>query len=388
MLRRLTRHESGQAERARARARPGLANPGSREPRVLALGARLNVRGVLGFGPTELPRSLAAALRDVDSPKPHVRRSAARQLGMHVSSDARERVVRRLCAAAVTDADTEVRVQAILALADGEANESVGSLASLALNGSPKVRQMALLALAELAEPGEPQVLQAAQHAIDSALPALRYQGLVALRHVAQLEAVPALSRGLADADAEVRWVSLRLLEELTGESRAESPPPWALELRPRLRALQRDVQPRVAMAAHLLLASWGDRNALRSVATLFAERSIADQEDELTAVRLLGRWQVAEARPALEKRAWPFLFEGPIAFEARVALAALGDERSRQSLVSDLYSRVTSRCARAIEPVGRLHLVEGRARLAELLDDPEGLDAEAIRSALERLTR
>jgi hypothetical protein len=49
---------------------------------------------------------------------------------------------------------------------------------------------------------------------------------------------------------------------------------------------------------------------------------------------------------------------------------------------------QVTSRCARAIEPRGTLAPIEGRARLAELLDDPEGLDAEAIRSALERLTR
>lgn len=351
------------------------------------------MRGVLGFGPSELPRSLAAALRDVTSPKVAVRRSAARELGTHVNSGARREVVQRLLETARADPDNEVRVQAMLALADGGASESVGDLTGLATSAIPRVRQMALLALAELAQAGDVEVAGAAQSAIGSEFPALRYQGLVALRHVARRESIPALSGALVDADAEVRWVAVRLLDELASEAmemegEGVTQAPWVLDLIPRIRGVQRDPNQRVATAARLLLASLGDAESLRELVTMLGARlALPNAEDELAAIRVLARWRVDQARPALSRRAWPLFFDGVVAFEARVALAALGDLRAQQSLLSDLHSGVTARCARAIEPVGRLRLTKGRAKLTQLLGNPGGLDADAIRLALKRLT-
>jgi HEAT repeat protein len=348
------------------------------------------MRTSFGFGPSELPRSLAAALRDIESPKVHVRRSAARELGLHVGSSATREVVQRLLAAAADDPDTEVRVQALLALADGGATDSAGSIARLATSAEPRVRQMALLALAELAEPGHPEALQAAHAATVSPLPALRYQGLVALRHLAQLHAIPTLASALSDSDAEVRWVALRLLDELSSDepARGDPVPSWGVKLVDTVRATGLDANERVATAARLLLAGWGDAAALQQLARLLeARRVIPNRDDELAAIRLVARWGVREAQAALTRRAWPLFFDTPLAFEARVALAALGDARARQSILSDLQSGVAARCARAIEPVGRLRLVSGRSRLTQLLAKPDGLDADAIRLALQRLS-
>jgi hypothetical protein len=108
--------------------------------------------------------------------------------------------------------------------------------------------------------------------------------------------------------------------------------------------------------------------------------------QDVLTAIRLVARWRVEQAKPALMKRAWPLLFETPLAFEARVALASMGDVRARESILRDLHSASALKCARAIEPAGRLRLSEGRARLVQLLQNPGTLDVDSLRAALARL--
>ena len=80
------------------------------------------------FGPSLLTRRLEAALRDVKSPKVQVRRAAARDLSSYIGSSARAQTVRQLEQLVAEDDDLEVRVQGILALADGGATESVGLL--------------------------------------------------------------------------------------------------------------------------------------------------------------------------------------------------------------------------------------------------------------------
>ena len=87
-----------------------------------------------------------------------------------------------------------------------------------------------------------------------------------------------------------------------------------------------------------------------------------------------------------MQKRAWPRFFETPVTFEARVALAYMGDIRAQRSILRDLHSSVVIKCARAIDPVGLLRLVDGRARLLQLLNSPERFDVEAVRAALQRL--
>lgn len=342
----------------------------------------------IGFMPAALPRNLTAALRDIDSRKVQVRRSAARDLGTHVASNARAQVVEQLSAVAEQDPDTEVRAQAILALADGGAIEAVALLVRLANAAAPRVMQMALLALSELAQPGESDALDAAHQAMGSELPALRYQGLVAVRCLAGKAAVSTIATALSDSDDEVRWVAVRLLDELYQqiESAAEASE-WAAPLTPSLRTVMHDHNRRVATAAQLLLARWGDADAIRDLALLLsASGSSLDRQDELDAIRLTARFRVLEAKAALQKRAWPLFFETTVAFEARVALAHLGDSRAEQSILHDLRSPVASKCARAIEPVGLLRLVDGRTRLIQLLGSPERFDVEAVRQALQRL--
>lgn len=340
-----------------------------------------------GFGPAALPRNLTAALRDLDSRKVHVRRSAARDLGSHVDSNARTQVIGRLSAVAEQDPDTEVRVQAVLALADGGAAEAVAHLVRLANTADPRVMQFALLALGELAPPGEPDAIDAACRAVASELPALRYQGLVALRHMEGQSAVATITTALGDPDDEIRWVAVRLLDELFPQDEGTREARTGVLPLARLRALLRDRNQRVATAAQLLLARWGDTVAIRDLASLLsASGSSLDRQDELDAIRLTARFRVVEAQPALQKRAWPRWFDSSVAFEARVALAHLGDRRAEQAILRDLRSSVASRCARAIEPVGLLQLVDGRARLIQLLDCPERFDVEAVRVALQRL--
>jgi HEAT repeat protein len=342
----------------------------------------------IGFVPAALPRNLTAALRDIDSRKVQVRRSAARDLGTHVDSNARVQVVERLSAVAEQDPDTEVRVQAILALADGGATEAVAVLVQLANTAAPRVMQMALLALGELAQPGDPNVCSAAHRALGSELPALRYQGLVALRHISGIEAASTIATALGDPDDEVRWVTVRLLDELLQQIKgAGEAHDWALPLIPKLHAVLHDRNHRVAAAAQLLLARSGDVDAIRDLAVLLSANGMGlDRQDELDAIRLAARFRVQEAKPALQKRAWPLFFHTSVAFEARVALAHLGDSRAEQSILRDLRSSVASRCARAIEPVGLLRLLDGRARLIQLLESPERFDVEAVRKALQRL--
>jgi HEAT repeat protein len=300
-------------------------------------------------------------------------------------------VVQRLSDTASGDSDTETRVQAVLALADGNATEAVGDLINLIETAAPRVQQMALLALAELAEPGNERVLEVARHATNSPLPALRYQGLVALRHVAASQAVLALVSALSDLDMEVRWVAVRLLDELSlDETRSHGPqanPPWVAEASSSVRAAQRDSSVRVALAARLLLARWGDAEAILSLADLFAPGAARmDLQDELAVIRLVAQFGVEQAKPALAKRAWPVLFETALTFEARVALAAMGDRRAREAILRDLNSASPLKCARAVEPVGRLRLAEGRARLVQLLQNPGHLDVATIRLALGRV--
>ena len=339
------------------------------------------------FGPSALPRSLDAALRDVTSRKVQVRRSATRELGAFVASTARARVVRVLEELAEQDGDIEVRAQAVLAMADGGAHEALGKLVRLAEVAAPRVRQMALLALGELAK-------SEAIDAIDAALAATRsrYQGLVTLRQLHGLQASVVLASRLTDSDDEVRWVAIRLLDELSVKDpnlpdTSNAIDEMIRQISPTLRGASQDPSVRVATAAKLLLARWGDPQAIEGlVAKLSEKASRMDLLEQLAVIHLIAQWRVAGAKPTLQKRAWPRFWEGPTTFAARVALARLGDERARQSILDDLHSPSATKCARAIEPVGSLGLIAGRARLERLLESPQSHDVEAIRLALRQL--
>jgi len=323
----------------------------------------------------------------VGSPKGHVRAAAAHDLSQYIDSSAAATVVSKLEQLALEDSVIEVRVAAMLALVDGGAKQSVGSMVQLARSGVPRIRQIALLALAELAEPGQTEAIGAAMQAVVSPLPALRYQGLVALKSLQQDDSTNVIMNQLTDEDSEVRWVAVRLLEELCiRECPDDSVPvnPNRNAVKDAVRPLLKDLSPRVALAATLLLSRLRDATAVESLAGWLA-RSAAklDPQDEQAAIELAGQLGLASAKADLERRAWPLLWEGPTTWTARVALAQLGDARARQSILQNLFSNSPMKCARAIEAAGKVRLEQARARLQYLLANPSGFDVDAIQSAL-----
>jgi HEAT repeat protein len=344
------------------------------------------------FGPSLLVRRLEAALRDVQSSKVHVRRAAARDLAEHIDSSARSRIVSRLEQLAAEDADLEVRVQGVLALADGGATESVGLMINLARTGVPRIRQIALLAIGELAEPGTAEAVEVAREAVESPLPGLRYQGLVTLKSLQQQEALEPIISKTTDDDSEVRWVAVRLIEELCFPgyrtiSALTACEGWDEDNTRKLQPLLEDPDQRVVVAATLLLSRLGVAKAVEKLATLLSKGSYKlEPQDEEVAIETIGQLGIGQAKPELERRAWRLLWEGPTTWPARVALAQLGDRRARQSILQNLFSNSPLRCARAIEAAGKVGLKEARARLQHLLANPSGYDVETIRTALERL--
>ena len=344
------------------------------------------------FGPSMLGRRLDAGLRDIQSNKSSVRRAAARDLAPHINSSERNRVVTQLSRVMLEDSDTEVRVAAILALVEGGAIEAIESILVAARSGPPRIQQMALLALGEIAGPGMPEAIKIAFEAIESELPALRYQGLVTLRCLGQLQATEPILLRTTDSDPEVRWVTVRLLEELWA-----SVTEWSVDdakrlrfeqqAREALRPLLEDVDRRVRVAATLVLARVGDTSAGECLPNLLAQSGTKlDLEDEELAIELAGQLRIQSARAALERRAWPWLWESSRSWKARVALAQLGDERACNAVLQNLDSRSPAKRARAIEAAGRIGLQRARPRLLAMLESPSVGELEAIRTALSRL--
>jgi HEAT repeat protein len=283
-------------------------------------------------------------------------------------------------------------VQAILALADGGARESVTLLLSLARTARPRVQQMSLLALGELASHDDPDAIEVALQAVNSALPALRYQGLVLLRNLSYHYGLAVMVEHLSDEDPEVRWVAVRLIDELVP---AALPQPsdltgisvGALDVADELRARLDDPVPRVATAATLALARMGEPRAVQRLAGMLEDKNYTlDPPDQQAVIELIGRLRLQSAQCALERMAWPLWREGANTWAARVALAQMGNERARQSILRDLQSISPLKCGRAIVAAGELQLLAARARLEQLQREPLGYDVDAIARALHNL--
>src|SRR6478752_1814855 len=99
-----------------------------------------------------LPRTLRAALADVQHSSPQVRRSAVRDLTRFGEEPERSTAVAAL-QKALGDSDADVRADVILAFCDLGEHGVVPDLLRLLGDVQPRVRQMALLGLGELASP-------------------------------------------------------------------------------------------------------------------------------------------------------------------------------------------------------------------------------------------
>jgi HEAT repeat protein len=93
-------------------------------------------------------------------------------------------------------------------------------------------------------------------------------------------------------------------------------------------------------------------------------------------------------ARPGLAARAWGGWLgsASPLAFQARVALARLGDERARDHILRGLSSWSRETRTRAVAAAGQARLEAARARLLQMRGDESRADPESVSEALRAL--
>jgi HEAT repeat protein len=340
------------------------------------------------FGLAPLPRSLDAALRDVHDKKATVRVSAVKDLARHAAEPLAVAARAALVEALGVDVSAEVRGAAAIALADAGVESEAETLVRALDDTHLHVRQMALIALGEIGgTEADPRVLAAVERALEDEAPALRFQALIASSRLGAAFAEAALLRGARDADAEVRHVSFRLLEEraTTGDMVVRPSDPV---LRAAERGL-RDDAPSVRLAAAVLLGRAGERSCTKVIVEGVEGGSAhLDPEDEQAAIVLAGELSLREATRGLERRAWGRfgVGQGRFAYEARIALARLGDERAKRTILGGL--RAWSRDARtlAVVAAGRAHLVEARATIEAMSGDATRAEPSAVVEALAAL--
>jgi HEAT repeat protein len=337
-----------------------------------------------------LPRNLSATFRDIAHSKPRVRLSAVADLVRWAGTEERQRCIEQLIATLSQDEDIEVRAAAALALADTGAPEALGALIEMAREGAPRLRQLALVAIGELAPPGDSEALVQVRAALDSEAPALRFQALVAAgRLCSDPELESHLSSALADAEGRVRYVACRIIEERFLAAGRQKDLPLALLAR--LSQLVSDVEPDVAMVAAILLAPRGSQPARELlISALNQRRRFSHLDDEQAAIELCAELHLEAARPGLLARAFGGVLGGtsPLAFQARVALALLGDERARQHIVRGLSSWSRATRSEAVAAAGQARLEAARPRLLQMRGDERQADCGCVAEALLALER
>jgi HEAT repeat protein len=332
-----------------------------------------------------LPRSLNATFRDIANSKSAVRLSAVRDLVRWSSSVDRARCIEQLVGTLKRDTDLEVRAAAALGLADAEAHEALTAVMEAAEQGPPRLRQMALVAVGELATPGFAPALALTRAALSSDAPALRFQALVAAsRLMATEELVPELHRALSDVEARLRYVACRIAEERCFDAaKAASAPHDLIE---RFEELLSDPDASVAIASALVLARRGSPAARTLlIRELNRRETFVHLDDEQAAIDLCAELRLDAARPGLRARAFGGVFgsSSPLAFQARVALARLGDERAVAQILKGLSSWSRALRAQAVAAAGQAKLQAARPRLMQLEREDRRLDRRSLAEAI-----
>jgi HEAT repeat protein len=336
---------------------------------------------MLGLPP--LPRTLAAALRDAEHPKSPVRLSALKDLVRLARGSEREPATLAIIALLRSDPSAELRAEAAVALADAEA--SVAQTALLAALDDPmlRVRQMALLALGELGEAGDRELALRLSASLDSSEPALRFQALIACEKLAPEQAPALLERALSDADDEVRVMALRLARQRWPEAGAPEP---LLELA--RRALS-DPASAVRAAAALWLAPLGETAADPVlVGVIDGIVPVHGNAELVEAMELVGQRGLAGARGGLARRAFGLSsLVNPLRWHALVALARLGDERARRTILRGLDAWTRDARTLAVAAAGRAGLRDARPKIVAFRGDARRADPDAVAEALGALT-
>ncbi len=327
-----------------------------------------------------LPRTLSAAERDLGSADSKVRLSALRDLA-RFPAEAR---ASQLAAEKLRDADAEVRAQAALILADLGARESLPDVLQLLEDAHLRVRQMALVSLGELATPGDEAALSRAGAFLTVPEPALRFQAVAAWARIATVGAEDVLAERSRDTDPKVRGLALRLIQEHWVDRERELPARLA---RAATEGLD-DEEPSVRLVAAILLARAGlDTSVEVLIDAAARRRGVVEPIDEQDAIELCGELGLQAAVPVLRRRAFGLWGRSrdPFGMQAKVALALLGDERARASIIEGLSARSWQVRAIAVDSAARARLREALPGIEALRGDPK-LDPELLERALSAL--
>lgn len=319
------------------------------------------------FGIAQLPRTLAAAERDINHPRRHVRLSVVAdlvRLAMPAMGE-RARALQLLGRLVTDDPEPEVRARAAIGMADCEAGpEQLDVLITAARSEHIGVAEMALAALREVCRPEEGRVTRLLDNLAQSKHAAVRFQVVTASSRLLGDSAFDKLLVSVfVDPDPKVRALAFRVCEERFDVELPDFVQAAAIEA-------QKDPDRSVRLAAAILLAPLGNASAHATLVNAVNQRwAIAAPEDEQTVIELVGELQLTGALPGLRRhaRGWLGLVPGRFAWQARVAMASLGDEQAQREIAVGLRSQQSHvRAASA--------LAVGRARLHGLRPEVEAL--------------
>ncbi|HEX3593511.1 MAG TPA: HEAT repeat domain-containing protein [Polyangiaceae bacterium] len=334
------------------------------------------------YGLEALPRTLEAALRDAKNAKESVRVAAVRDLSRHAAGAEGRQAVEALTFALKDDGSVEVRAAAALALADAGARDAVDALLGGTADPNLRVRQMSLIAIGELGDGADGRVENVIRAAIGDSAAALRYQGLIAANALSLPFAEAALVEATGDADGEVRYIALRLLEERASAEKSGQPADSTLTV---VALRLSDPALRVRLAAGLFFGRMGDRAGAEAITEgIEARDDTLDPEDVQAAIVLAGELAVHDAAAALARHAWGTFGRGSrFAYEARIALANMGNIRAKKALLQGLSA--SSRDARtlAVVAAGRANLSEALPLIEAMEPDERRADSGAVKDAL-----
>lgn len=242
-----------------------------------------------------LPRTLAAALRDVNS-------------------------------------DNEMtRVHAVYDLAGFPLSDEIESaLLRAAMDASVRVRESAMQSLVTI---GSSHAADVARHAFCGSVAALRFQALITLANVGAEDSCALCMRGLDDEDAEVRYIALRLVDD---ESLNIAPASLdeAQALRSKIERLCQDAAARVRLAAAIFLSKTAEGAWTEVLVELATTGRVAGsrvpEEDAAEAMKLLANSNQTQHVELVKKRAHglrSLLGEASLRRAARAALQSAGKQ-------------------------------------------------------------
>ncbi len=328
-----------------------------------------------------LPRTLAAALRDLSEKKPEVRASAARDLARH-GEENRSAVLSAL-EKSLKDDHALVRATAAELLGELEATDLLPALLVAVEDDHQLVRQNAIMALGNLRDS---RAQQRIERALSDERPEVRYQAVMAYPRVSSSreESVRALAQATRDDDDSIAHIAFRMAEELAADGEVDA----ALLLR--AKACLAHGSARVRVVAAIVLATAKDPAGDRLLVEV-AEGKLKtpENEDVAAVIELLGERDVPGGREALAKRAFGgLLVTDKFQWHARIALARLGDPRAKQAIVRDLTSLSFEKRTLAVAAAGRARLTDARAILLEMRGRSERASPGAVEAALEELAQ